>query len=556
MKKYILIFILLLTTSSQAALTELGILPFKLESGARPLGMGSGFIAAAEDVNAAFWNPGGLPWAKVISLNLTNFENISAGQAYPTGFGQTVGISFYRSGVRGLPGVGGSGESYVSDNIFVLSVGTKASILPWFAGDKLAQNTGIGLNLKILTGQTLGQTGVPDRTAHGVEADLGVLCKYKRWLSFGGTVSNFIPLSDTLGALIWNDGKVDSAPAALKLGVAAKLIGDVWSPYYLENQVLLATADLELSRVFDPAVLLGTEYNYGGIYYLRGGLSARPQRGAMSMGGGLHYVSWGLDMAVYSDYLKGDILYQFSVLYFPEEWSFERRIEKKYAAIEIQEPISDIEPAEDAVTYDDRVLIKGRVKPEVTVKVNGREVFLDASRYFGVQIPLQQGKNLVQIEGYHKDGKITIDRKIFRKAKVLIAEESSVKKEVASARTSQEKQKAAEKQKVLEVRRAKVENLVTMGVVDTTPDKQFSLEAPITRGEMITWLVKAANMPIPKITRDLFTDVLRDDPQAPFIKAAVDRGFVKAFSDGTFRPDEPVTELEGKNIFRKFGVIK
>jgi hypothetical protein len=94
-----------------------------------------------------------------------------------------------------------------------------------------------------------------------------------------------------------------------------------------------------------------------------------------------------------------------------------------------------------------------------------------------------------------------------------------------------------------------------MGVIDATPQADFTQAAAVTRGELASWLVKAANIPLPKVTSAVFQDVPANHPQAPFIKAAVDYNLMKA-SGNKFNPDIPVSKSEAQEIFKKYGVIK
>ena len=101
----------------------------------------------------------------------------------------------------------------------------------------------------------------------------------------------------------------------------------------------------------------------------------------------------------------------------------------------------------------------------------------------------------------------------------------------------------------------KVEALVALGVVDVSPQAEFTLGAAVSRGELATWLVKAANLSLQRVTEAVFTDVPANHPLAPFIKAAVSNNFMQA-QKGYFYPDNPVSKAEAEEIFRRFGIIK
>jgi len=71
MKK--IIFVIALTFTFQLSALSLfaagpgttGATFLKLGVGSRPVAMGEAFVAVADDINALFWNPSGLPYQKV-----------------------------------------------------------------------------------------------------------------------------------------------------------------------------------------------------------------------------------------------------------------------------------------------------------------------------------------------------------------------------------------------------------------------------------------------------------------------------------------------------------
>ena len=73
---------------------------------------------------------------------------------------------------------------------------------------------------------------------------------------------------------------------------------------------------------------------------------------------------------------------------------------------------------------------------------------------------------------------------------------------------------------------------------------------------MFSWLVKAANLPVPELTGDVCSDVPMTHKYAPYIKTAFDMGLAKPDKDNKFYPDKAVNESEGEDIFRQFGVIR
>ncbi|MFA4904903.1 MAG: S-layer homology domain-containing protein [Candidatus Margulisiibacteriota bacterium] len=550
---FTLILILFLTSFAQAVLPEANILPMRLESGSRPLSLGGAFAGWANDVNAAYYNPGGLPWAKGIAVTAKDFSNISGAQVYPTGTGATVGIAALISNYSGIP-LSGNQEATYSEQLIVLSAGSKlANTLPPLANNIIAQNIGIGLNLKYLLGLSLSRTGLNDQSARrGLEADLGVLYKINRWLSVGVSGQNLIPGS----TIFFDNGQAEGVPAVAKLGIGAKLFGDIKSPYYLEGQELLWLSDLEMINGRSPGARFGIEYVRENVLNLRLGYFASPRLGCPSLGIGYRQSDWAADLAYLVSDLLGSGSVSLSISYFPEEWVFERKEKKVYGEMKIADPLTGVYPDDNFTTYDDRIWVSGTAKPGVEVAVNNQTVKVDDNFKFSVAVPLKSGKNLVMVDSFYEGGKLAYERKILRRAKVKLAEERQVERAISTARTAADKERLLLEKAKIEERKVKVETLVTMGVVEVTPEAEFSLESSVTRGELVSWLVKAANYPLSRVTQDLYKDVPKEHPLAPLIKAAVDFGVMQGYADGTFRPNAQVTASEGRAIFKKFGVIK
>lgn len=547
------ILILLLINPARAVLSEVNILPLRIETGSRPLSLGGAFAGWANDVNAAYYNPGGLPWAKGITVTAKDFSNISGAQAYPTGTGATVGLAALIGNYSGIP-LSGNEEAAYSEQLIVLSAGSKFSnLLPPLTNNKTAQNIGVGLNLKYLLGLSVSRTGQNDQSARrGLEADLGLLYKVNRWLSMGASGQNVIPGN----TIFFDNGRAEGAAAIIKLGMGAKLFGDIKSPYYLEGQELLLLSDLEMIKGRAPGLRIGIEYLRENYLNLRLGYFASPRRGCPSLGIGYRQSDWAADLGYLVSDLLGSGSVSLSISYFPEEWVFERKEKKTYGEMKIVDPLTGVYPDDNFTTYDDRIWVSGTAKPGVEVAVNNQTVKVDDNFKFSVAVPLKSGKNLVEIDSFYEGGKLGYERKILRRAKVKLAEERQVEKALGTARTAGERERLLAERTKIEERKVKVETLVTMGVVEVTPEAEFSLESSVTRGELVSWLVKAANFPLSRVTQDLFKDVPREHPLAPLIKAAVDFGVMQGYADGTFRPNAQVTASEGRAIFKKFGVIR
>ncbi|MEE8637848.1 MAG: S-layer homology domain-containing protein [Candidatus Margulisiibacteriota bacterium] len=538
----IFIFILsfvILALPTHAQLGGLGINPFDIEIGSRPLGMGGAFAGLADDMNAAFYNPGGLAWAKGISLSLKDFGNISAVQAYPTGFGSSLGLAVITSKISNIPIPAGSANS--NSNIISLSYGTKLTFLPGLYKRPFFQRLGLGLNIKGLMGQTLRRTDEPDRSATGWDMDVGVLWKGEEWWSAGVSLQNILPAKTLGGGIIkWDVGEEEGIPAVGKLSASARLIGDIGSPIFMEGRELLLGGELDFSRNRPMLLRLGAEWNFAKRYYFRTGFMQQYQKIGISsdinFGMGLRFERWGLDFVSYREPIQDERFFCASFLYFPKEWIVVRKLDVEKPAVMIERPIEMISLEDNIVTYDDKIEVFGKVKPGVEVYINGLRASLGPDNSFKTVVPLRLKKNLIVVEARYEGEKKVWKYKVLRKARVKIADEERVKD--------------------LEEKKEAVESLVTMGVIEITPEAEFVMEAGVTRGELSSWLVKASDMKLPEVKKDLFADVPKEHLLAPYIKVVTDLKLLLPFPDGTFRPGAVVSKEEGDAIFAKFGVAR
>jgi hypothetical protein len=525
---------------AHAQLREVGIDPFQLEVGSRPLGMGGAFAGLADDVNASLYNPGGMAWARGISLSLQDPENISAIQAYPTGYGSSFGLAVFNSKLSGIPYQ--TGEAYSSGNVVFLSFGTKLSILPGiFRKNPVFNRIGVGVNIKGLGGQTLRRTGYLDGSTSGWDMDLGLLWKGADWWSAGLSLQNILPARTLGGGLMkWDIGGEEGFPAVAKFAGSARVIGDIGSPIFSEERELKLSGEMNLSQDRPVLFRLGAEMDFFKSFSIRTGFMQqyRGESAYSDVNFGLGYRSedWGIDFANYREPLRNERYSYLSFLYFPPEWILVRKLEIDKPGMMIDRPIEMISLEDNLVTYDDKIEVFGKVKPGVEVYINGLRASLAPDNSFRTVVPLRMKKNLIIVEARYEGEKKIWKYKVLRKARVDIADKERVKN--------------------LKEKQEKVESLVTLGVIEITPEEDFVMEAGITRGELSSWLVKAADMKLPQVTRDLFVDVPMDHPLAPYIKVVADLKLLMPFPDGTFRPGAIVSREEGDAIFAKFGVTQ
>jgi hypothetical protein len=86
-----------------------------------------------------------------------------------------------------------------------------------------------------------------------------------------------------------------------------------------------------------------------------------------------------------------------------------------------------------------------------------------------------------------------------------------------------------------------VQWLVCRGIVSGYPDNTFRPNDSTTRAQIVKMIALGEGWPINTPGQPTFTDSSPGDWHFPYIEAAVARGVVSGYPDGTFRPNNPVT---------------
>lgn len=100
-----------------------------------------------------------------------------------------------------------------------------------------------------------------------------------------------------------------------------------------------------------------------------------------------------------------------------------------------------------------------------------------------------------------------------------------------------------------------IDNLAQMGIINGYPDGTFKPENPVTRAEFAKMVGIAFRLPAPGVSGG-FTDITGHWASG-YIDAASERGFIKGYPDGTFKPENSVTKAEILTILiRALGLEK
>jgi len=590
---FFIFIVLVMPSMAFSAVSEIGLDGLDQTGGARPLGMGGAYTAVTDDINCLFYNPASIAFTRGLTASIKDAKNFALGAGYQTRAGN-FGLGIVYKNYEGFETE--AIKSSYEHSIAFLSYGNRI--------DQIA----FGVSLKTLFSQRLSVTGNPALVStNGYDADAGILWQPVNFASIGLVLHNISEGKYTLGTTN------ETFPRSTRGGISLNLL-ETDSVFYNDFYGIKLSFDSESKNAGNIAIqnsFYGIEFSYGGWLYLRLGAASiyTIDRTASLTSFGLGYkFGYGqIDFSSHMDPFTESQISYLSLDYTPPALFFfppspeekEYYIEEQQAAPEATPPKEEIKellkvifPNDDHSTYDEVIAVSGEVRQGATAFINGVEVYISNGGRFSALQPLNPGKNLIEIEARLKDEKKVMSRKVLRKAKVLIAEEEGLNKKIVDEVLNKEaelvkrteelsKKKAegldvsleeqklqeerskyevkktslyAEKNK-LEERKEKVENLATLGVIEVSPDKKFEIEAPITRGEILTWLVKAAALPVPKVSEAVFSDVPANHKYAPYIKAAVDLKLVIVSGD-KFRPDEPVTEQEGQEFFRAFGVIQ
>lgn len=87
--------------------------------------------------------------------------------------------------------------------------------------------------------------------------------------------------------------------------------------------------------------------------------------------------------------------------------------------------------------------------------------------------------------------------------------------------------------------------------IATGSNGTFRPDAPVTRAEILKMAFIASGKPLSKDKASRFTDVIAGSWALPYVNTARELGAVSGYSDGTFRPNAPVTRAEALKIALK-----
>jgi hypothetical protein len=582
----ILFYIILFVAPAYCLLDDAGIDALDQTGSARTYGMGQAYTASSHDVNSIFHNPAGLSDSRGFVASFKDLKNFSLGLGYNTGIG-TLGIGMV---YRRFEDIASLGEKTNYENTLLL--------IAW--GNRVGRFS-LGVTVKTLLNQRLSMKDVFDRTSSsGNDIDAGIIWHINDYAQLGMVSHNALSGPYKIGS------SEEVFPQSTRAGLSLLLLG-VNGLWQSDPFAVMLNVDSETGKVGDNNKVnsyAGLEISYVDTFFVRfGGESlysidtTESSAAVSSVGLGYKFGDSTIDLASFNDPITKSSVTYISLTYSPPKFDLfaqtKPTIEATAAKIKLKDILNISFPPDDLVSYDEYIPISGETRPKATVEINDAMAYVDEAGKFSALQSLNPGKNLIIINASDANGSRSETKKVLRKAKIVIAEEQDLNKRAADEIKNKEaeikqkelqiqkdkekgidvtdkenalvndkaglentKQEISKQKQKNEERKEKVENLVTLGVIEVSPEKSFAVEAPIKRGEMLSWLVKAAGLPTTKPAKTPFIDVPETSEYAPQIKAAFELGLIKMSADKKFRPNDPVSEEEGQAFFKAFGIIQ
>jgi len=189
------------------------------------------------------------------------------------------------------------------------------------------------------------------------------------------------------------------------------------------------------------------------------------------------------------------------------------------------------EPKDKTTTYQGVLYLKGQSSNLSALTVNGTSIDVKPDGTFICGLVLRRGKNLVQVTGWDKSGKV--ETKNIRVLHLIVFPDVE--------------QKYGER---YHWARREIITLSTLGIVEGFPDGNYYVDRELSRGEVATYLARAKNLPKVYLQTDPFTDVPKEHWRAPYIAAIANQGWMSGKA-GAFGMDEGLRREQVAGIVAK-----
>lgn len=263
-----------------------------LGAGARPLGMGSAFVAISDDATAIYWNPAGLARLSHREIQIQHAEQFGGTVNHDvfTLAGQTsvggIGIGLLRLGVDKIPltTLENPSRNPSPDNRPIITefVGTSDYNLYFSYGHLIRSNFSIGASLKLIWRKLIVGNG----SGYGI--DFGLLYTPGRGFFVGLVGRDLTPTK-----ISYDSGATDQIPPSLMFGMAYH-----YSLKAINSRLTLSISTNigeEKSTIEDlEEIQIGLEYKFKNLLAFRAGADGDH----LTAGAGLRFhPHFGLDLA-------------------------------------------------------------------------------------------------------------------------------------------------------------------------------------------------------------------------------------------------------------------
>lgn len=265
--------------------------------GARALGMGSAFVAVADDVTAGYWNPAGVADVSGRAVQFMHAETFGDVINYDTGAGVmplngggAVAVTVVRLAVDDIPFTDFEEDEnriYYDEAGITLESDSETALLVSY-GRRVSERLRVGGNLKLIS------KSIADYSCYGAGFDLGA--KFDLW---SGTTLGANLQDITTTFLSWDTKERELIMPTAKLGAAQRFelpsMGGVLTvaadaDFRFENRAL---ADEYHVGSISADTHYGAEFMYHDMVGVRGGLSA----GQLTAGAGFALGGFTVDYA-------------------------------------------------------------------------------------------------------------------------------------------------------------------------------------------------------------------------------------------------------------------
>jgi len=182
------------------------------------------------------------------------------------------------------------------------------------------------------------------------------------------------------------------------------------------------------------------------------------------------------------------------------------------------------EPRDQLYTFTETTMLQGTVTPPGELTINGIIFPAKTDGTFSCGLVLRPGKNFVEVSR----GQEIETRRVLKAVSYPDIEQFYDGKRHWA--------------------RSQIVYLSTLGYIEGYQDGNYYPGNPVTRGEFATWLARIKNFPVPRLEQDVFFDVPKEHWRAPYVKLAIDAGYMRSFPNKTFGLDDPLSRREAAGI--------